>query len=290
MNKLFYGETLQREVESRRSSSAGLPVTSAEKETCPTGSEYGAYPPLDKAQLRDGYKLCVENARRLISDARALAEAGRYSSAQGILLLALEDLGSALQLYEANRSGVQDWESWWRRYFSHPKDLESASLGIAKREKATEGRTLVPEDLAHVNFDRKHGKFIAPPEDEDREVVAVFEKEAAYAEGVLKALPSHAFERWEYEVMLRQSPEIAPLVLYARIEELLGQEPTVSEGDLVAAIARDLGRSRDVFAAGFERWKVVSPKARAYVDLIRRVQDKMKKPREAEEGEAYTEG
>ena len=290
MNKLFYGETLQREVEGRRSSSAGLPVTSAEKETCPMGSEYGAYPPLDKAQLRDGYKLCVENARRLISDARALAEAGRYSSAHGILLLALEDLGSALQLYEANRSGVQDWESWWRRYFSHPKDLESASLGIAKREKATEGCTLVPEDLAHVNFDRKHGKFIAPPEDEDHEVVAFFEKEAAYAEGVLKELPSHAFERWEYEVMIRQSPEIAPLVLYARIEELLGQEPTVSEGDLVAAIARDLGRSRDVFAAGFERWKAVSPKARAYVDLIRRVQEKMKKPREAEEGEAYTEG
>ena len=283
MGKMFYGETLQREVEARRSSSAGLPVTSAEKETCQTGSEYGAYPPLDKAQLRDGYKLCVENAHRLISDARALADAGRYPSAHRILLLALEDLGSALQLYEANRSGVQDWESWWRRYCSRPKVLESASLGIAKREKATEteGCTLVPEDLVHVNFDRKHEKFIAPPEDEDPGVVAFFEKEAAYAEGVLKVLPSHAFERWEYEVMIRQSPEIAPLVLYARIEELLVQEPTVSEGDLVAAIARDLGRSRDVFAAGFERWKAVSPKARAYVDLMRRMQGKTKEQGEA---------
>ena len=79
--------------------------------------------------------------------------------------------------------------------------------------------------------------------------------------------------------MVRQSPEIAPLVLYARIEELLGQEPTVSETDLLAAIARDLNRSRDVFAAGFERWKEVSPKARTYVDLLRRLQDK------TEEGE-----
>ena len=271
--KMFDTEALHREVEARRLGSARLPVTSTEKETRPIRSEYGAYPPLDKTRLRDGYKLCVENARRFITDAKALAEAGRYHSAHRILPLALEELGSALQLYEAGRSGVQDWEAWWRRYFSHPKDMESASLGIAKREEAT-------EDLVHVNFDNKQEKFIAPLEDEDPGLVAFFEKEMAYAEGVLKALPPHAFERWEYEVMVRQSPEIAPLVLYARIEELLGQEPTVSEADLLAAIARDLGKSRDVFAAGFERWKEVSPKARVYVDLLRRLQDKTK-----EEGE-----
>ena len=197
MGKVFDAETLQREVEARRFGSGRHSVTSTEKETRPISSEYGAYPSLDKTRLRDGYKLCVESARRFITDAKALADAGRYHSAHRILLLALEELGGALQLYEAGRSGVQDWEAWWRRYFSHPKDMESASLGIAKREEATERCTLVPEDLVHVNFDKKHEKFTAPLEDEDPELVAFFEKEVAYAEGVLKALPPHAFERWE---------------------------------------------------------------------------------------------
>ena len=61
-----------------------------------------------------------------------------------------------------------------------------------------------------VNFDKKQEKFIAPLEDQDPGLVAFFEKEVAYVEGVLKALPPHAFERWDYEVMVRQSPEIAP--------------------------------------------------------------------------------
>ena len=50
----------------------------------------------------------------------------------------------------------------------------------------------------------------------------------------------------------------------------------------VETIARDLGRSPDDFAAGFERWKNVAPKARVYVDLLRRVQDRIKTQRETE--------
>ena len=115
-------------------------MTGTEKETRPIRSEYGVYPPLDKTRLRDGYKLCVENARRFITDAKALAEAGRYHSAHRILPLALEELGSALQLYEAGRSGVQDWEAWWRRYFSHPKDMESASLALPRGRKLPKTR------------------------------------------------------------------------------------------------------------------------------------------------------
>lgn len=274
--KVFDAQTLQREVEARRSGGTPVPGTFIGNEKAPGISEYGAYPSLDRTALRNGYKLCVENAQRLLPDAKALAEAGRYRSAHRILLLALEELGSALQLYEAGRSEVQDWEAWWRRYFSHPKDLQSASLGIARREEADERFGLASEEIVHVNFDKKHGKFTSPVDDENPELVAFFEKEAAYAESVLKALPSHAFERWEYELTIRQSPEIAPLVLYARIEELLGQEPAISEGELLTAIARDLGRSKDVFTAGFERWKEISPKARAYVDLMRRLQEEAK--------------
>ena len=245
------------------------------------GSEYSEYPQLDRTGLRDGYKMSVANARRLISDARALADTHRYRSAHFVLLLALEELGSAIQLYEAGRSGVQDWEAWWRRYFSHPKELESPSLGIARRGTANEQLTLIREDLRFVNFDKKQKKFMAPRDDNDRELLELFEKEAAYAEDVLKALPPHAFERWELEEMVQQSPKILPSVLYARIEELVSQDPSVGEGDLLTAIARDLGRSPDDFAAGFEQWRKVAPKARVYVDLFRRVQDRMKKQREA---------
>jgi hypothetical protein len=267
---------MQRQVEARRSGSARVPVASAEEEVAPTGSEYSEYSPLDKTGLRDGYKMSVGNARRLSSDARALMDAGRHRSAHLILLLALEELGSAVQLYEAGRSGVQDWEAWWRRYFSHPKDLESTSLGIARREKANERFVQVREDLVYVNFDKKQQKFIAPPEEEDSELLELVGKEAAYAEAVLKVLPPHAFERSEFELMVRQSPEITPAVLYACIEELVSQEPTVSERDLLTAIALDLGRSPDDFAAGFKRWKEVGPKARVYVDILRGVQDRMK--------------
>ena len=133
--------------------------------------------------------------------------------------------------------------------------------------------SFVPAEMAHVKFDKKQGRFTAPIDDEDPALVAFFENEAAYAETVLKALPSHAFERSEYELMIQQSPKLAPVVLYASIEELVSQEPMVSQKNLLTAVARDLSISKDVFAAGFERWKEVFPKARAYVDLVRRLLD-----------------
>ena len=279
-------QQMQKQLRTKRSGEAPPPVpktepdAAKEKEIHSMDSNYSEYPRLDRTGLRDGFKMSVGNASRLISDARALTDASRYRSAHLILLLALEELGSALQLYKAGRSGVQDWEAWWRRYFSHPKELESTSLGIARREEANE--RFIREDLVYVNFDEKQKKFIAPPEDEDSELLEFVGKEAAYAEEVLKALPPHAFERWELEEMVQQSPEIVPSVLYARIEELVSQEPTVGQGDLLTTIARDLGRSPDDFAAGFERWKNVAPKARVYVDLLRRVQDRIKEQREVE--------
>ncbi len=268
--KVFDAQKLRDEVEAQRSRSNRLSEISTDAQNGSPG-EYGTYPPLDRSALRNGYKLCIENAERLLTDARALAEAGRYRSAHRILLLVVEELGTALQLYEAARSGVSDWEGWWRRFASGSKDLQSASLGIEKREEPG-APAFVPAEMAHVNFDKKQKKFTAPIDDEDPELVGYFEKELAYTEHVLKVLPSHAFERWEYELTIQQSPEFAPLVLYARIEELVSQDPAVKEKDLLTAIARDLGRSKDVFAAGFERWKDISPKARAYVDLMRRLQ------------------
>jgi AbiV family abortive infection protein len=277
MSKVFDAvQALHLEMERRRSSSTQLPERDTEKEVRPMGNACGEYPSLDRPGLREGYKMCVENARRLIADARVLTNASRYRSADLILRLALEELGNAIQLYEAGRSGVQDWEAWWTRYFSHPKSLESTSLGIATWEQAGDQFGVTREDLVYVGFDKNDGRFVAPLQDNDSELPASFDKKAVYAEEVLRALPSHAFERWEFQEMVQQSPDIGPPVLYALIEELVGQEPTVSESDLLTAIAGDLGRSPDDFIAGFERWKKVAPKARVYVKLLRHVQDRRK--------------
>jgi hypothetical protein len=277
-------QQLQRQMTGERSGEARLPVTkiepdsATEKEIRSTGSEYREYPPLDRTRLRQGYQLCLGNARALLMDATRLREAGSLRTAHLILRLAVEELRNAMQLYEAGCSEVQNWEEWWGRYFNHPTEQELTSLEIGGMEEADERFTRGREGLLYVDFDRKDEKFIPPREDQDSELVKLFEKEAAYADDILKALPPHAFERWEFEELAQQYPEIASLVLYARIEELVSQEPTVSERDLLTTVAGDLGRSPDDFAAGFKRWKEVGPKARVYVDLLRRLQERMKKP------------
>ena len=280
-------QQLQRELTAQRSGGARLSATKTEqdaakgKEIHSMGSKYKEYPPLDRTRLRHGYQLCLGNASGLINDATMLREAGSLRTAYLILLLAVEELRNAMQLYEAGCSGVQDWEEWWGNYFNHPKEQESGGVEEAD-ERLARGR----EELLYVDFDRKDEKFVSPREDEDSELLKLFEREAAYAEGILKAFPSYAFERWELQELARQSPEIAPPVLYARIEEILSQEPAASERELLTTVALDLGMSPDDFAAGFEQWKQVSPMARAYMALLQRVQDKLKKGRKKEEAES----
>ena len=133
------------------------------------GTEYGEYPPLDMSGLRNGYKMCVGNARRLIDDARTLGDAGRFRTAYLVLVLAMEELGDAVQLYEAGRSGVQDWEEWWGCYFSHPKAHGSASIEIPGMEKVGERLTRIDDDLVYVDFDKNNKRFMSPRDLPDRD-------------------------------------------------------------------------------------------------------------------------
>ncbi len=240
-------------------------------------AEHSDLPQLDQKTLRDGYSLCLANARRLISDARALQSTDRYTSAHLLVILALEELGSAIRLYEAARVGVQDWEGWWRKYFRRSTMLESMSLGIAK---PNEEATPVREELAYVTLDKTQRTFRAPHEERDREL---FKTKAAYAERVLRAMPLHAFELLEIRHLLEQEPAMVPSVLYTRIEELISQNPNVSTQDLLNDIARDLAKVPEEFAAGYGQWKRLAPKARACVDLLERVQGRIKKQRETRE-------
>jgi hypothetical protein len=245
-------------------------------------AEYEGYPALDRTRLKDGYKMCIVNAGRLMKDANLLKEAGRFRSACLILNLAVEELGCATQLYEAARSGVQDWEGWWGRYLGHPRgkgssEEEASALPAGEPEQVHQG-------LMYVNFSRNGEAFMSPPADEDSELPRLFEEKAEAAEGILKSLPSYAFERLEFKEMVEQSPEMTAPILYARIEEILSGEPAIAEKDILAAIADDMGMSPVEVAAGFEQWKRVSPKARAYLDLLHRVQDRLKKERERKDG------
>jgi len=242
------------------------------------GTEFEGYPALDRIRLKDGYTMCIGNAGRLMKDANLLKEAGRLRSACLILQLAVEELGCATQLYEAGRSGVQDWEGWWGRYLDHPRG-KGSSEGEASALPAGEAELML-QQLMYVNFKRNGEAFMSPPADEDSRLRRLFEEKAEEAEGILKALPSYAFERLEFKEMVEQSPEMTAPVLYARIEEILSKEPAIDEKDLLAAIADDMGMSPVEVAAGFEQWKKVSPKARAYLDLLHRVQDRLKKERE----------
>jgi len=246
------------------------------------GTEYEGYPALDRTRLKDGYKMCIVNAGRLMKDANLLKEAGRFRSACLILHLAVEELGCATQLYEAGRSGVQDWEGWWGRYLDHPRG-KTSSEGEASALPAREPEQ-VHQRLTYVNFNRNGEAFTSPPADEDSELLRLFEEKAETAEGILKALPSYAFERLEFREMVEQSPEMTAPILYARIEEILTGEPAIAEKDLLASIADDMGMSPVEVAAGFEQWKKVSPKARAYLALLHRVQDRLKKEQEKRQG------
>ena len=250
-----------------------------ESETGPTDSQDKEYPEMDKTLLRDGYKKCVGNAIRLMNDAALLREAGRFRSAYLILHLAVNELGHATRLLEAGRSEVQNWEEWWSRYFA--QQPEEQSFDNQEAGEAEQKFDRVRRELMYVGFDRKDKAFLAPREDGDGELLQLFNEEAAYAESILKALPSYAFERLEFEEMVQQSPEMAVPMLYALIEEVMSEEPTINERDLLTAVAADMSMSPDDLATGFEQWKKVAPKARAYLNLLHHVQGKLKTEREA---------
>jgi len=228
-------------------------------------TQYDEYPGLDRTRLQDGYKRCIENAGRLMNDATLLKEAGRFRSACLMVHMAVNELGNAMRLYEAGRSGVESWKEWWNSYFAQHADAEEGG--------EESGR--IRQELTHVGFDRKGETFRAPREDGDGELLELFDKEVAYAESMLTVLPPYGFELLELREVVQQSPEMALPVLYAWIEGVTAGEPAINERDLLTAAAKDMGLDPDDAAGRFDKWKEVAPKLRACLDLLRRVQGKL---------------
>src|SRR5690242_19194470 len=84
-------------------------------------------PSLDKEQLRLAHQACLQNAERLIEDAKLLGREGRYRSGYLILLLASEELGKAIWLRIGQTVDPAKWQQWWKSYFSHA-DKQAASI------------------------------------------------------------------------------------------------------------------------------------------------------------------
>ena len=63
---------------------------------------------LSPAEIADGIAAAQANARRLIGDAKLLADAGRFPSAAALAILAIEERGKVIKLKET-----------WRDYRSH---------------------------------------------------------------------------------------------------------------------------------------------------------------------------
>ena len=100
---------------------------------------------------------------------------------------------------------------------------------------------------------------------------------------MLGALPPYGFELLELRETVQQSPELALPALYAWIEEITDRESDINESDLLIAAARDMGMSPEDAASGFGKWKEVAPKLRVHLDLLQRIQGRLKQKEEGKE-------
>ena len=99
---------------------------------------------------------------------------------------------------------------------------------------------------------------------------------------MLTVLPPYGFDLIELREVVQQSPEMALPALYAWIEEVTAGGPAIDEKDLLAAAATDMGISPDDAADGFNKWKEFVPKLRAHLDLLQRVQGRLKQKEEGD--------
>jgi len=156
---------------------------------------------LTKEQLRQGHTECLQNAKRLIEDAKLLSQHERYRAGYIILLLASEELGKAIWLRIGQTVNADKWQQWWRSYLSHADKQAAAILAWAqaneleeyekdwrsihrKIDKAAARLTATREKAMYVDFEK--GKFVPPLE--DNEIKKEFKEELAFAEWLWKWL------------------------------------------------------------------------------------------------------
>jgi AbiV family abortive infection protein len=74
---------------------------------------------LSPAEIADGIAAAQANSRRLIDDAKVLAEAGRYPSAAALAILAIEERGKVIILKRMAIVPGDKLKETWRDYRSH---------------------------------------------------------------------------------------------------------------------------------------------------------------------------
>jgi len=159
--------------------------------------QYDKYPVLNSTILEYGRVACVENARRLIRDAKELGSVLSYRTGYLLLLLACEELGKAVHLaLYPERTIRNDWSKWWREFFSHAMKQRSSWLPLIFPKnrlgfesaimKAGEKMAKLREEMTYVDFDLEGWRFTSPPG--DIALQDLFEQEMSYVNRVLEKL------------------------------------------------------------------------------------------------------
>src|SRR5574341_107397 len=86
----------------------------------------GKHWPIPHKELLDGAALALKNSERLCVDARVAFDNDRYSTALALSVLALEEYGKGLMLYEANTKITKiDADLWHSKFEKHEIKLDS---------------------------------------------------------------------------------------------------------------------------------------------------------------------
>lgn len=107
----------------------------------------GKHWPIPRDQLTDGSILALKNANRLIEDARSAFENKRYPIALSLSVLALEEFGKCLLLWEAASTDKIITSEIWRNEF---KNHEAKLNAIVQTVKSIPTSPANKDELSQV--------------------------------------------------------------------------------------------------------------------------------------------
>ena len=146
---------------------------------------------LNYRQIRRGMELCNDNVVRLMRNAAIALKDHQWAATVYQAVLAMEEQGRLLLLYEAYIDGVIIDKEMWRIMFGdHRKKITAAAAAFfIQRDKRKWRRTLdkmgaefqeLKERALYVNFDSRTNRWIHPGRIDSKKAMQVFKKAAEF--------------------------------------------------------------------------------------------------------------